>query len=191
MANKDEYFMRIIASLQSDITSQKSEISDLKSTVARQQKEIETLKASQSGDTQKSSERQQKWITTENLLLAVKRVCDDVILRHYEQLPTIFADRQVFDNFCKSTEQKFLSANTFNAYKKTLKTRLKSIEEKLGKGFCLVAVNLYNQKRDKGYKSVLNVIKNLKDIEIEGFLPFIAFLILGLLSTFLISSIKW
>ena len=183
--------MRIIASLQSDITSQKSEISDLKSTVARQQKEIETLKASQGGDTQKSSELQQKWITTENLLLAVKHVCDDVILKHYEQLPTIFADRQAFDNFCKSTEQKFLSANTFNAYKKYLETRLKSIEEKLGKGFCLLAINLHNQKRDKGYKSVLNVIKNLKDIEIEGFLPFIAFLMLGLLSTFLISSIKW
>ena len=32
--------------------------------------------------------------------------------------------------------------------------------------------------------------KNLKDIEFEGFLPFIAFLALGLLSAFLISSIK-
>lgn len=198
MANKDEYFLRIIASLQSEITSLKTgqseaikEIKTLKSTIGRQQKEIETLNASHGGVTQKSSEPQQKWITTENLLLAVKRVCDDVILKHYEQLPTMFADRQEFEAFRKSTEQKFLAVETFASYKKSLEMRLKSIEEKLGKGFCLLAINLYNQKRDKGYKSVLNVIKNLKDIEIEGFLPFIAFLILGLLSTFLISSIKW
>ena len=187
MATKDEYYLRVIASLQSDITSQKSEISDLKSTVARQQKEIETLKASQGGDTQKSSELQQKWITTENLLLAFKRVCDDVILEYYEQLPTIFADRQVFDNFCKSTEQKFLSTNTFNAYKKSIETRLKSIEENLGKGFCLLAINFYNQKRDKGYRSILNVLKNFKDIEFEGFLPFLAFLLVAMFAVYMIS----
>ena len=191
MASKTEYYDRIISSLQSDITSQKSEISDLKSTVARQQKEIEALKTSQGGDTQKSSGPHQKWITTENLLLAVKRVCDDVILKHYEQLPTMFADSQEFEDFRKSAEQKYLSVDTFNAYKKSLETRLKSIVEKLGKGFCLLAVNFYDQKRDKGYRSILNVLKNLKDIEFEGFLPFIAFLVLGLLSAFLISGIKW
>lgn len=66
MANKDEYFLRIIASLQSEITSLKTgqtemtkEIMTLKSTVARQQKEIEALKASQ-GIPQKSMEPQQK-----------------------------------------------------------------------------------------------------------------------------------
>ena len=187
-ASKTEYYDRIISSLQSEITSQKSEISDLKSTVARQQKEIEALKASQ-GVPQKSSELQQKWITTENLLLVVKRVCDDVILNHYEQLPTMFADRQEFESFRKSTEQKFLAVETFASYKKSLEMRLKSIEEKLGKGFCLLAINLYNQKRDKGYKSVLNVIKNLKDIEFEGFLPFVAFLSLAMFALYLISSI--
>ena len=191
MASKTEYYDRIISSLQSDITSQKSEISDLKSTVARQQKEIEALKASQGGNAQKSSEPQQKWITTENLLLAVKRVCDDVIRTNNEQLPTMFASRQEFDDFRKSIEQKFITADTFNDYKKSLEIRLKSIEEKLGKGFCFLAINFYEQKRDKGYRSILNVLKNLKDIEFEGFLPFIAFLALGLLSAFLISSIKW
>ena len=181
--------MRIIASLQSDITSQKSEISDLKSTVARQQKEIEALKASQGGDAQKSSEPQQKWITTENLLLAVKRVCYDVILTNNKQLPTMFADRQEFEDFRKSTEQKFLSADNFNVYKKSLETRLKSIEEKLGKGFCLLAINLYNQKRDKGYRSILNILKNLKDIEFEGFLPFVAFLSLAMFAVYFLRSI--
>ena len=190
MASKTEYYDRIISSLQSDITSQKSEISDLKSTVARQQKEIEALKASQGGDTQKSSELQQKWITTENLLLAVKRVCDDVIRFNNKQLTTMFADRQEFENFRKSIEQKFISVGTFNDYKKSLGTRLKFIEEKLGKGFCLLAINLYDQKRDKGYRSILSALQNLKDIEIEGLFPFVVLLIIVSLAVFLISSIR-
>ena len=189
MASKTEYYDRIISSLQSDITSQKSEISELKSTVARQQKEIEALKTSQGGDTQKSSEPEQKWITTDNLLLAVKRACDDVILKHYEQLPTMFADRQEFEDLRKSTEQKLLSANIFSDYKKSVETRLKSIEEKLGKGFCLLAINFYEQKRDKGYRSILNVLKNLKDIEFEGFLPFLALLLVAMFALYLICSI--
>ena len=103
----------------------------------------------------------------------------------------MFADRQEFENFRKSIDQKILAVETFNGYRKSLETRLKSIEEKLGKGFCILAINFYERKRDKGYRSILNVLKNLKDIEFEGFLPFIAFLALGLLSAFLISSIKW
>ena len=188
MASKTEYYDRIISSLQSDITSQKAEISDLKSTVARQQKEIEALKASQ-GVPQQSSEPQQKWITTENLLLAVKRACDDVILKHYEQLPTMFADRQEFEDFRKSTEQKFLSADTFNAYKKSLETRLKSIEDRLGKGFCLLAINFYEQKRDKGYRSIFSGLKNLKNVQTEGFLPFLAFLLVAMFAVYFLRSI--
>ena len=188
MASKTEYYDRIISSLQSDITSQKSEISDLKSTVARQQKEIEALNASQ-GVPQKSSNPQQKWITTENLLLAVKRVCDDVIRTNNEQLPTRFADRQEFENFRKSIEQKFLSVDTFKDYKKSLEKRLKSIEEKLGNGFCLLAINFYEQKRDKGYRSIFSGLRNLKDVQVEGFLPFLAFLSLAMFAVYLISSI--
>ena len=188
MASKTEYYDRIISSLQSDITSQKSEISDLKSTVARQQKEIETLKASQ-GVPQKNMETQQKWITTENLLLSVKRVCDDVIRANNEQMPTVFADRQEFEDFRKSAEQKLLAVETFNYYKKTLETRLKSIEEKLGNGLCILAINLYNQKRDKGYRSIFNVLKNLKDIEFEGFLPFLAFLFIAMFAVYFLRSI--
>lgn len=75
--------------------------------------------------------------------------------------------------------------------KMPLETRLKSIDEKLGNGFCLLVINFYDQKRDKGYSSILNVLKNLKDIEFESFLPFIAFLALGLLSASVIISIKW
>ena len=191
MHQKDEYYLRIIASLQSEIASLKTgqseamkEIKALKSTVASQQKEIEALKSSQS-DTQKASEPQQKWITTENLLLAVKRACDGVILKHYEQLQTIFADRQEFESFRKSIEQKFLAVETFASYKKSLEAHLKSIEEKLGKGFCLLAINFYDQKRDKGYRSIFSGLKNLKNVQIEGFLPFLAFLIIALFAFFL------
>ena len=190
MASKTEYYDRIISSLQSDITSQKSEISELKSTVDRQQKEIEALKVSQGGVTQKSSEPQQKWITTENLLLAVKRVCDGVIRANNEQLPTMFADRQEFENFRRSIEQKFLSVDTFKDYKKSLETRLKSIEEKLGKGFCLLAINFYEQKRDQGYRSIFSGLRNLKDVQIEGFLPFIVSLIIALFAVFILRSIS-
>ena len=196
MANKDEYFMRIIASLQSEITSLKTgqseaikEIKTLKSTVDRQQKEIEALKASQ-GTPQKSSDHQQKWITTENMLLAVKRVCDDVIRSNNAQQPTVFADRQEFDTFCKLAEQKFLSVDTFNDYRKSVETRLKSFEEKVGQGFCLFAINFYNQKREKGYRSILKGLKNLKDIEIEGLFPFVVLLVIVSPDIFLISSIR-
>ena len=188
MASKTEYYDRIISSLQSDITSQKSEISDLKSTVARQQKEIESLNASH-GTPKQSSEPQQKWITTENLLLAVKRVCDDVIRTNNEQLPTIFTGRQEFEDFRKSIEQKYLSADTFNDYKKSLESRLKSIEEKLGNGFCLLAINFYEQKRDKGYRSIFSGLRNLKNIQIEGLLPFLAFLFVAMFAVYFLRSI--
>ena len=101
----------------------------------------------------------------------------------------MFADRQEFEDFRKSTEQKFLSADTFNAYKKSLEARLKSIEEMIGKGFCLLAINFYEQKRDKGYRSIFSGLKNLKDIEIEGLLPFIAFLSLAMFALYLICNI--
>ena len=195
MANKDEYFMRIIASLQSEITSLKTGQSEaikeflaLKSTVARQQKEIEALKASQ-GVPRKSIEPQQNWITTENLLLAVKRVCDDVILKHYEKLPTMFADRQEFEDFRKSIEQKYIVANTFTTYHKAQEIRLKSIEDRLGKGFCLFAINFYDQKQDKGYRSIFSGLRNLKDVQIEGFLPFLAFLFIAMFAVYFLRSI--
>ena len=65
------------------------------------------------------------------MLLAVRLVCDDVIRTKYERLPTMFTDRLQFENFRKSTEQKFLSADTFIAYQKSNNSRLKIIEGKV------------------------------------------------------------
>ena len=191
MASKTEYYDRIISSLQSDITSQKSEISDLKSTVARQQKEIEALKASQ-GVPQKSSDPQQKWITTENLLLAVKRVCDDVIRTNNEQLPTLFAERHEFENFRKSIEQKFLSVDTFNVYKKSLETRLKSIEEKLTHRYALLIINRHDKNGNSESKSYFNldsIIRAFKKGNLQWLKSIIASLAIALLAFYLISSI--
>ena len=191
MASKTEYYDRIISSLQSDITSQKSEISDLKSTVARQQKEIEALKASQ-GTPQKSSDHQQKWITTENLLLAVKRVCDDVIRTNNEQLPTIFAARQEFEDLCKSTEQKFLSDDTFNAYKRSLEIRLKSIEEKLTHRYVLLTINRHDKNGNSESKSYFNldsIIRAFKNGNLHWLKSIITCLSIALLALYLICSI--
>ncbi len=191
MASKDEYYQRIIASLQADIKSQNSAISDLKTTVERQQKEIEALKASQVSP-QQSSEPQQKWITTENLLLAVKRVCDDVILTHYEQLPTWFADRQEFEHFCKSSELKFLSADTFTSYQKSQEKRLKSIEEKLGSHYSLLTINRHDKNGNSENKSYFNldtIHRAFKNGNLQWLKPIIVCLFICLLALYLISTI--
>ena len=191
MASKTEYYDRIISSLQSEITSQKSEISDLKSTVARQQKEIEALKAPQ-GTPQKSSDHQQKWITTENLLLAVKQACDSVIQNNNEQLPTMFADRQEFEDFRKSIEQKFLSVDTFNVYKKSLETRLKSIEEKLTHRYALLTINRHDKNGNTESKRYFNldaIIRALKNSNLQWLKPIIVCLSIAFLALYLISSI--
>ncbi len=191
MASKDEYYQRIIASLQADIKSQNSAISDLKSTVERQQKEIETLKASQAPP-QQSSEPQQKRISTENLLLAVKRVCDDVILTHYEQLPTWFVARQEFESYRKSAEQKFLLADTFTSYQKSLETRLKSIEEKLGCHYSLLTINRHDKNGNHESKSYFNIdaiIKAFKNDNLQWLKPIIVCLSICLLALYLISTI--
>ena len=192
MASKTEYYDRIISSLQSDITSQKSEISELKSTVARQQKEIEALKTSQGGDTQKSSESQQKWITAENLLLAVKRACDDVIRNNNEQLPTMFAGRQEFENFRKSAEQKFLAVETFASHKKSLEMRLKSIEENLIHRYTLLTNNRNDKNGNSESKSYLNldsIIRAVRNGNFQWLKSIVGFLSIALLALYLISSI--
>ncbi|MDE7159906.1 MAG: hypothetical protein K2O24_03540 [Muribaculaceae bacterium] len=193
MASKTEYYDRIISSLQSDITSQKSEISDLKSTVASQQKEIEALKTSQDGHTQKSSGPQQKWITTENLLFAVKRACDGVIQANNEQLPTMFAARQEFQDFRKSIEQKFITADTFKDYKKSLETRLKSIEEKQKKRFSFLTIKRNIQTILSTAKSSFNptdVIRFTKQLNLNWLIQILIFLSICLIAAYIYGSIK-
>jgi len=191
MASKDEYYQRIIASLQADISSQNKAFSDLQSTVGRQQKEIEALKASQ-GVPQQTSKPQQKKISTEHLLLAVKRVCNEAILANYEKLPTFFANRQEFESYRKSSEQKFLSADIFTSYQKSLETRLKSIEEKLGCHYSLLTINRHNKNGSNESKSYFNldaIIKAFKNDNLQWLKPIIVCLSICLLALYLISTI--
>ena len=137
-------------------------------------------------------EPQQKWITTENLLLAVKRVCDDVIRTNNEQLPTMFAARQGFDNFRKSAETKFLVADTFVAYKKSLDTRLKYIEEKLTHRYALLIINRHDKNGNSESKSYFNldsIIRAFKNGNLQWLKSVIACLAIALLAFYLISSI--
>jgi len=191
MASKDEYYQRIIASLQADIKSQNSAISDLKSTVASQQKELEALKASQATP-QQSSGPQQKRISSENLLLAVKRVCDNVILTHYEQLPTWFADRQEFESYRKSADQKFLSSADFSTYQKSQEKRLRSIEEKLGCHYSFLTINRHNKNGNNESKSYFNldiIIQVIKNSNLHWLKPIMVCLFIGLMAFYLISTI--
>lgn len=191
MATKDEYYQKIIAALQSDISSNRSEITELKSMVARQQKEIEALKSSQ-GAPQKSSEPQPVRIDMNALCSEVKRVCDKAILANYEHLPTVFADRKEFESFRKSTETKFISANTFTGYKKSQETRLKSIEEKLGRRFSLLTINRNTQNGEYNSKSYFNldtIINFLKTTNSQWVIRILVSLSITMLAVYLLKSI--
>ncbi len=191
MASKDEYYQRIIASLQADIKSQNSAISDLRSTVAGLQQKIEALKASQVAP-QQSSEPQQKSISTEHLLLAVKRVCDEAILANYEKLPTFFADRHEFESYRKSSDQKFLSADTFASYQKSLETRLKSIEAKLGSHYSLLTINRHDKNgnnESKSYYKLDAIIRAFKNENLQWLWAIIASVTIAMFALFLLRSI--
>ena len=191
MASKDEYYQRIIASLQADIKSQNSAIFDLKSTVAGQQKEIEALKASQCAP-QHSAEPHLLRLNVEKLLVEVKRVCDQAILTNYEHLPTMFADRQEFDNYRKSSEKKFLYAETFTSYKKSLETRLKSIEAGLRSHYSFLTINRYDKDCNRESKSYFNldaIIKTFKNDSLQWLKSTIVCIFISLLALYLISTI--
>ena len=192
MATKDEYYQKIIVALQSDLTSNKSEISELKSMVARQQKEIEALKTAQ-GTPQKSSRPQQLKIDMEALRSEVKRVCDKAILANYEHLPTVFADRKEFESFRKSTETKFISANNFTVYKKSQETRLKSIEEKLTHRYALLTINLHHKNgssESKNYFNLDSIIQTIKNSNLQWLKAIIVYSLIGMLAIYLLSSIN-
>ena len=73
----------------------------------------------------------------------------------------MFVDSHELENFGKSTEQNLLPVTTFTEYKKSLKVHLKSIEEKLGQGFCLLAINLYNQKHKTRVIEVSSMVSGI------------------------------
>ena len=191
MATKDEYYQKVIVALQSDISSNKTEITELNSMIARLQKEIKALKTSQ-GTPQGSSDPQPVRTDMNALRSEVKRVCDKAILANYEHLPTMFGDRQDFESFRKSTETKFISANTFTIYKKSQETRLKSIEEKLSSRFSLLTINRYNQKGSYDTKSYFNldtILSIIKNANSPWVVRILVSLFVGMFAVYLLKSI--
>lgn len=120
------------------------------STVARQQKGIEALKTLQATP-QQSTEPHLLRLNMEKLLVKVKRVCDHAILTNYEHQPTMLADRLEFDRYHKSSDRGPFRLQ-FSDYKKSLQTRLKSIEDKLGHSFYLLAINLSVKSQTRAIK---------------------------------------
>ena len=191
MASKDEYYQKIIASQQAEITSLKTSVADLK-------RDLESLKTSvnealKSNHTthQEECKKEQSEVKVQTLLTKIGEVFRDTIKGHIDNLKDRFVEKKDFEGYCKYSEQKFLSAGSFTSYQKSLETRLKSIEDKLGRGFCPLAINFYNQNQGKGYRSILSGLRNLKGIKIEGCLPLVALLVIAFFAVFLISSIKW
>ena len=128
----------------------------------------------------------------EALRSEVKQICDKAILANYEHLPTVFADRKEFESFRKSTETKFISANTFTVYKKSQETRLKSIEEKLSGRFSLLTINRntqnvgYNSKSYFNLDTISSIIKNANSQWVTHIL---VSLFIGMLAIYLLKSI--
>ncbi len=127
MASKDEYYQRIISSLQSDITQ-------LKSALAEQQQEIESLKASLSGP-QSPTISKSAYIDFNTLLSQMKEVCDDTLHHNLELLPGLYADKEEFEKYQQTAN------NNFETFKESVETRVKTIENKLRHHNALFAVN--------------------------------------------------
>ncbi|MDE5820900.1 MAG: hypothetical protein K2H63_00230 [Paramuribaculum sp.] len=104
----------------------------------------------------------------------------------------MFADRQEFEAFRKSSEHKFLSADTFNVYKKSLETRLISTEEKLTHRYALLTINRHdknNNSESKSYFNLDSIIRAFKNGNLQWLKSIIASLAIALLALYLISSI--
>ncbi len=191
MASKDEYYQKIIASQQAEITSLKTSVSDLKRDLESLKTSVNEVLKSNHTTHQEECRKEESEVKVQTLLTKIGEVFRDTIKGHIDKLKDRFVEKKDFEEYGKSSEQKFLSSESFTSYQKSLETRLKSIEDKLGRGYCLLAVNFYSQKQDKGYRSILSGLRNLKGIEFEGLLPLLFFLIVAAFAVFLINSIKW
>ena len=104
----------------------------------------------------------------------------------------MFVGRQECDNFRKSADQKFLSVDNFKDYKKSLETRLKSIEEKLTHRYALLTINRHDKNGNSESKNYLNldsIIRAVRNGNYQWTKSIVAFLFIALLALYLISSI--
>ena len=179
MATKDEYYQKILASQQAEITS-------LKTTLAELGKELESLKESITEIPDPAPTPQPKRFYYESdeikkFMQRVSDVCDYRIQQREALLPDSFVGKQDFEKFRKSINEKFISSEAFTKYQEEIDTRLKAVEEKAGQGISLMAINRYYGKKPEGYKSIFDnyMVLNLKRTQFHGCLPVIVFLFIA------------
>ena len=179
MATKDEYYQKILASQQAEITSLKTALADL-------EKELEALKESVAETTRPAPTTKPKRVYSESdeikkFMQRVADVCDYRIQQREALLPDRFVGKPDFEKLRKSINEKFISSETFTKYQEELDTRLKAVEEKAGQGISLMAINRYYGEKTEGYKSIFDnyMVLNLKRTQFHGCLPVIVFLFIA------------
>ena len=120
MATKDEYYQKILASQQAEITSLKTALADL-------DKEVESLKESIVEPPEPAPTPQPKRVYYESdeikkFMQRVSDVCDSRIQQREALLPDRFVGKQDFEKFSKSIDEKFISSETFTKYQEELDT---------------------------------------------------------------------
>ena len=192
MAAKDEYYQKILASQQAEITS-------LKNSMANLTQKIDALKASIEGTTNPNEDinRTEKDIDYDSdqmkrFFKYVNDFCESICQEHDASLSDRFAGKQDFEKFRKSLNEKLISPETFTKYQEELDTRLKAVEEKAGQGVSLMSINRYYGEKPKGYKSVFDnyMVLNLKRTQFQGCLPVLVWFIITALAALLWSLSK-
>lgn len=179
MATKDEYYQKILASQQAEITSLKTALADL-------DKEVESLKESIVETSRPVPTTKPKRVYYESdeikkFMQRVSDVCDSRIQQCEALLPDRFVGKPEFEKFRKSINEKFISSETFTKYQEELDTRLKAVEEKAEQGISLMAINRYYGKKPEEYRSIFDnyMVLNLKRTQFHGCLPVIVFLFIA------------
>ena len=190
MATKDEYYQKILASQQAEITSLKSALADL-------DKELESLKESNTKTPEPAPTPQPKrvYYESDEIKKFMQRVSDMFDYRIQQRdalLSDRFAGKHDFEKFSKSLDEKFISSAAFTKYQEELDTRLKTVEEKAGQGISLMAINRYYGDKPKGYKSIFDIymVLNLKRTQFQGWLPVLVWFIIATLAALLWSLSK-
>ena len=179
MATKDEYYQKILASQQAEITSLKTALADL-------DKEIESLKESIAETPRPAPTTKPKSVYYESdeikkFMQRVSDVCDSRIQQREGHHSDRFVGKTDFEKFRKSINEKFISSEAFTKYQEESDTRLKAVEEKAGQGISLMSINRYYGEKPKGYKSIFDnyMVLNLKRTQFHGYLPVIVFLFIA------------
>ena len=190
MATKDDYYQKVLASQQAEITSLKTALADLG-------KELESLKESITKTPEPSPTPQSERLYYESneikkFMQRVSDVCDYRIQQCEALLPDRFVGKPDFEKFRKSINEKFISSETFTKYQEELDTRLKAVEEKARQGISLMSINRYYGDKPKGYKSIFDsyMVLNLKRTQFQGCLPVLVWFIIATLAAFLWSLSK-